>query len=173
MRSIYQMFTRDMSSRTPDIDRATARARPTAACTMNPFREGVLLGLIVATSTWIWIAAVDAIAGDPFHAFSVLGGLILFTTMHFMLNVAYGVVIVSAVHGATHTPSLIIALIFGFLVIEIAFAMITVLLSNLGLGDLAWLRIFGGSLVGGAIALGVLAHRHPLALQLRRAEAEV
>jgi len=139
----------------------------------DPLREGVRLGLIVASATWIWIAAIDAIAGSPFHAFMMLGGVVLFTAAHFLLNVVYGVVIVSAIHGAGRAPSLIIALVFGFVVIEIAFAMVTVLLSNLGMGELAWLRIFGGSLFGGAIALALLVRRHPLSARLREAEGEL
>ena len=139
----------------------------------DPLREGVMLGVTVAVGTWVWIAAVDAITGQPFHAFSVLGGLGLFTVMHFLLNVVYGVAIVSAIHGAARAPSLIIALVFGFVVLEIAFAMITVLLSNLGLGDLAWVRIFGGSLIGAAIALAMLSRKHPLLAQLRQAEQEM
>jgi hypothetical protein len=136
-------------------------------------REGAILGLVVGTGIWLWIAVVDAISGHSFHAFTVLGGLVLFTAAHFLLNIVYGVVIVSAIHGAARAPSLIIALVFGFVVLEIAFAMVTVLLSNLGLGDLAWLRIFGGSLIGAAIALATLSRRHPLLAQLRRAETEM
>lgn len=56
------------------------------------------------------------------------------------------------------------------LIVEFAFAMLTVLLSHLGLGQLAWVRILGGNLVGVAIALLVLSRRHPLAAELRKAE---
>ena len=59
----------------------------------------------------------------------------------------------SAVRGAAREPSLALALVFGLVTLEIAFAMLTVLLSQLGLGGLAWVRIFGGSLVGVAIAV--------------------
>ena len=76
----------------------------------------------------------------------------------------------SAVHGATREPSLALALAFGLVTLEIAIAMVTVLLSHLGLGELAWLRIFAGSLVGVATALLVLSRRHPLAAQLRDAD---
>src|SRR5256886_12326223 len=41
----------------------------------HPRREGVLLGLVVATSIWLWLAVVDAIAGQPFRTFIVLGGI--------------------------------------------------------------------------------------------------
>jgi len=138
----------------------------------DSLREGTTLGLVVATSVWIWLAGVDAVAGEPFRTFTVLGGIALFTTIHYLLNLAYGVVIVSAIHGATREPSLVMAVAFGFPIVEFWFALVTVLLSHLGLGELAWVRIFGGSLIGTAIAIVILARGHPLASDLRQAEEE-
>lgn len=140
--------------------------------THHTMREGARLGLIVATAIWIWVAAVDAIVGQPFHTFHVLGGIAWFSVIHYVLNVAYGIVVVSAIHGAEREPSLIIAVTFGVLIVEIAAAMVTVLLSHLGLGELAWVRIFGGSLIGASIAIIALARGHPLVAELRRAEDE-
>src|SRR5256712_3952904 len=54
-------------------------------------REGGILGLVVATSIWLWIAIVDALAGEPFRTFAVLGGIRLFTVLHYALCLAYGV----------------------------------------------------------------------------------
>jgi hypothetical protein len=161
MRAIYTSPSEDSNAR------ATPHSHP------DSLREGAMLGLIVATATWMWVVAIDAVAGDPFRAFTMLGGVAIFTAMHLLLNVVYGVAIVSVIHRADRAPSVIIGLIFCFIIIEIAFAMVTIFLSNLGMGELAWLRIFGGSLVGGLIAFGVLQRRHPLALYLHRAEAEV
>lgn len=135
-------------------------------------REGARLGVIVATSTWLWLVVVDAIVGQPFHTFTVLGGVVVFTVVHYLLNLAYGTVIVSAARAAEREPCAILALVFGFVIFECAAAMLTVLLSHLGLGELAWVRIFGGSLLGAAVAIIVLARRHPLAAQLHRAEVE-
>jgi hypothetical protein len=129
------------------------------------------LGLVVATATWVWVALIDASAGQPFRTFTVLGGIVPFTVIHYLLNVAYGVAIVSLIHGAVRQPSLLFAVGFGFLMIEFAFAMLTVMLSHV-LGELAWVRIFVGSLIGAAIALVILSRRHPLAAQLRQAEEE-
>ncbi|MGH8621659.1 MAG: hypothetical protein ACRET3_05935 [Burkholderiales bacterium] len=138
----------------------------------DSMREGASLGFIVATGTWVWLATVDMIVGQPFHTFQVLGGIPLFTAFHYLLNLAYGVAIVSGVHGAVREPGLIIAVTVGFIIVEFAIAMVTVLLSHLGLGELAWVRIFGGSLIGAAIAIVVLSRGHPLAAELRRAEDE-
>jgi len=138
----------------------------------NAVREGIKLGLVIATSIWIWIAVVDALAGEPFRTFTVLGGIAQFTVLHYVLNLAYGVVIVAAVHSAAREPSLIGVLGFVFVVFEFAFVMVTLLLSHLGLGDLAWVRIFGGSLIGAAIAIMIVARGHPLLATLRQVETE-
>lgn len=138
----------------------------------DSLREGLTLGLAVATAIWVWIALVDVVVGQPFRTFTLLGGIAGFTVMHYLLNAAYGIVIVSAVHNAVHAPSAIFGLGFGFLIFEFAFAFLTVGLSNVGLGDLAWLRIFGGNLVGVAVAVVILTRRHPLVALLHEAENE-
>jgi hypothetical protein len=135
-------------------------------------REGVTLGIIVATTTWLWVAIVDLMAGHAFHAFEALGGIAAFTVAHYLLNIVFGVVIVSAVRGAERAPSVILAVVFGLVMLEVAFAMVTVLLTNLGVGTVGWIGIFGGSLVGTALALAILARRYPLATRLREAEEE-
>ena len=136
----------------------------------DSLHEGTRLGIVAATGIWMWLALVDALAGDPFQTFTALGGVAVFTLVHYLLNIVYGVVIVSAVRGAAREPSLALALVFGLVTLEIWIAMLTVLLSNLGLGELAWVRIFGGSLIGLTIALALLSRRYPLAAQLRHAD---
>lgn len=138
----------------------------------DALREGTALGIVLATGIWIWLAAVDALAGQPFHTFSVLGGITTFTIVHYLLNIAYGVVVVSAVRGATREPSLAIAVVFGVVTLEIAFAMITVLLSNLGLGARAWVGIFGGSLIGAGLCLFLLSRWHSLPALVREADSQ-
>jgi hypothetical protein len=150
--------------------RLRGRAIASLAGDHDSLREGTTLGIIVATAIWVWLVVVDAVAGQPFQTFAALGGITVFTVVHYLLNIVYGVVIVSAVHGAAREPSVALALVFGLVTFEIALAMLTVLLSHLGLGELAWVRIFGGSLVGAAVALFVLSRRHPLASQLRHAD---
>src|SRR5256886_8808970 len=136
----------------------------------DSLREGAWLGVVVATSIWVWLAVVDAAVGERFRTFTVLGGLALFTILHYLFNVVYGVVIVSVVHGAAREPSLVIGMAFGFLVIEFGFVMVTVLLSHMGLGELAWARILGGNLIGAAIAFVMLSRRHRLRDGFRQAE---
>ena len=138
----------------------------------NTRREGIRLGLLLATATWLWIAIVDLAAGHPFHTFSMLGGVLIFTAVHYTLNVIYGMILLSAIHGAERAPSLIIAVIFGLVTFEGAFAMFTNILVEYSLGDTAWFAIFGGSLIATALAIGLLSRTHPLAARLRQAEEE-
>ena len=132
--------------------------------------EGIALGLTVATTTWVWVAIVDAIAGDPFRTFTVLGGIVAFTITHYVLNVVYGVVLVTAIHGTRREPTLMMAVVFGFIMVEFAFAFVATVFSHLGLGALAWVRLFVGSLVGAVVAVAMLARRLPLTDCVRRAK---
>src|SRR5437879_12263448 len=125
-------------------------------------REGVILGLIVATSIWVWIAVVDAIAGEPFRTFTVLGGIRLFTVLHYALCLAYGVAAVAVVHGAALEPSLLLGAAFAFFILEFGFVMLTVLLSSVGLGALAWVRILGGNVLGAVPTFVMVSRRHSL-----------
>ena len=156
------------------IDQSTRRASTAGSipAVHDGFREGAALGLTVAASTWLWIAVVDMIAGQPFYTFDLFGGIAVFTPIHCLLNVVYGVAIVSAVHGAARTPSLIYAVGFGLLFLEIVFAFATVALASFGLGDLAWVRIFSASLVGAAMALLLVGRRHTLVELLHVADEE-
>lgn len=135
-------------------------------------REGAWLGVLVATCIWLWILAVDVVAGEPFRTFELFGNVVVVTLIHYALNILYGIVLVNAIRGARSAPSLIIAVIFGLLMLEVAFAMVTVMLGQAGLGNLAWIRIFGGSLVGLSVAFALLSRRYPLATRLHEAEEE-
>jgi len=134
--------------------------------------EGARLGLLVATSIWIWLAIVDALVGQPFHTFTVLGGALRFTAFHYLLNVVYGIAAVALIHASAREPRVLIAALLGFFVIEFAFVMGTVLLSHAGLGQLAWVRVLGGNLIGAALAWSILIRSHPLREELRQADAE-
>jgi len=138
----------------------------------HPRREGVLLGLVVATSIWVWLAVVDAIAGQPFRTFVVLGGIASFTLLHYTLCLAYGLAAVAVVQGAAREPSLLLGASFFFFILEFGFVMLTVILSHTGLGQLAWVRILGGNLVGAVITFVMLWRRHPLRREMLEAEAE-
>src|SRR2546430_151886 len=128
----------------------------------SSLREGVILGAVVGTGIWVWIALVDAIVGEPFRTFFVLGGVARFTTLHYVLCLTYGVVAVSVVHAAAREPSMMVGGAVAVVLLELGFVMASAILSQVGLGGLAWARILGGEGGGGALPLLMLWRRHPL-----------
>jgi hypothetical protein len=136
-------------------------------------RQGLILGLITGTATWAWVAAVDAISGQPFHTFNELGGIAGFTIVHYVLNIAYAWAVVGIARGASRTPSLVIGAIFSFLVLEIGFGMASAILSQTGVGARSWIAIFGGSLIGAAIMFILVVQRYDLRARLHEAEVEL
>jgi hypothetical protein len=133
----------------------------------SSLREGAILGLVVGTGIWVWIALVDVVVGEPLRTFAVLGGVARFTTLHYVFCLVYGVVAVSVVHAAQREASLIVGAAFGFFLLEFGFVMASAILSQVGLGGLAWVRILGGNVVGAALTVLILWRRHPLAQELR------
>src|SRR6266704_6916445 len=107
------------------IERDRATASGMSPRSHSSFREGAILGAVVGTGIWVWIALVDAIVGQPFRTFAVLGGVARFTALHFVLCLAYGVVAVSVVHAAAREPSLMVGAAFAFFLLEFAFVMLT------------------------------------------------
>ena len=135
-------------------------------------REGVRLGLFVATTTWLWVFLVDAVMGQPMHTVEALGGVVVFTVVHYLLNVVYAMILLSAVHGAERTPSLMLAIVFGVLLFETAMAMLTIILAQYWVGSAAWIGVFGGSLIATGLAWFLITRSHPLITYLHRAEEE-
>ena len=133
----------------------------------SSLREGVILGAVVGSGIWAWIAMVDAAVGEPFRTFAVLGGVARFTTLHLVLCLAYGVVAVTVVHAAAREASLIVGAAFAFFLLEFGFVLVSAILSQTGLGGLAWARILGGNVVGAALTILILWRRHPLAQEFR------
>ncbi len=136
------------------------------------YPEGIQLGVTIAAVTWLWMVVVDMVAGQPFHMFNALGGVVTYSIVHLLLHVVFGIAVVYAVHGAMHEQSIAVALVFGAIMMVIGFAFVTTLLSNLVLGNLAWFELFVGGVIGTALAIVLLGRRHPLLAQLRRAEDE-
>src|SRR5260370_11870972 len=92
-------------------------------------REGVILGAVVGTGIWVLIAMVDAVVGEPFRTFTMLGGVARFTTLHFGFCLTYGVVAVSVVLAAAREASLMVGAAFAFFLLVFAFVMLTAFLS--------------------------------------------
>jgi hypothetical protein len=134
-------------------------------------REGIRLGLIVGLATWLWLAGFDFVMGDPFHTFRCFGGFTTFTLIHFALCLAYGLAIISAVHGSTREPTVMFALIFCTILFQAAFAGLAAMLDNVGLGQPAWGKFFLGNVMAAGLTYVLLAHDHPMRELFQAAEA--
>ena len=137
----------------------------------NTAREGIRLGLIVGATTWLWLAGIDLLKGEPFSTFHFLGGLAGFTVIHFTLCIGYGLTIIGAVHASMKEPTVMFAIIFCAILFEAAFVMLTAMLSNIGVGDPAWGKFLVGNFIATALTLAVITRRHSLRDLYHAAEA--
>jgi hypothetical protein len=168
---------------------APAVAQPHARSTRRaPLRlsEGVRAGLIGATAIWLWLLAVDAIAGRPLHTPGTIGrgllGIILpgahtalwadvlaFTLVHYALWALFGTLIVRAVVVDVRPPGVLLWAITILVLLQLVFLGITEILAQTALQRYAWPAIFGGNLVGWLVAGSYLLRRHPeLPAEFRR-----
>ena len=152
--------------------RASRRAE-NAAGLHDTMREGVQLGMIVGAVTWLWLAGFDLFGGAPFRTFHLLGGVAGFTLVHFALCITYGLVIMSAVHGALKEPTLMFALIFSSILFYAAFGMVTAMFANGPLGQDAWGKFFAGNVVAGIVTYAFVNRGHSLSGLYHNAEAHL
>ena len=148
-----------------------AQSHRRAPASHNTIREGSRLGLIVGVVTWLWLAGFDAVVGEPFRTFDFLGGVAVFTVVHFSLCLAYGLTIMSAVHASMTEPTVMFAIIFCTILFQAAFVMLTVLLANIGLGYLAWGEFLLGNLLAAGLTYVLIARGHPMRDMYDAAEA--
>jgi hypothetical protein len=148
--------------------------------------DGVRTGLVGATAIWLWLLAVDVIAGEPLHTSGVLGrdlvgiflpslhtslagGVVAFTLAHYALWMLLGTLIVRAIAADVRSPGILIMAVFIFTLLQLAFVGITEIFNETQLRRHAWPALFGGNVIGLLVAGAYLARRHPaLRAQLRR-----
>jgi hypothetical protein len=153
------------------VTRATPLTSRHSQVSHNTVLEGIRLGLIVGVATWLWVAAFDFAAGEPFRTFELLMGTVSFTLIHFVLCIAYGVTIMGFVHASMEEPTVMFAVIFCTILFQGAFVMLTALLSNVGAGDLVWGKFLAGNVMAAILTYVLVNRRHPLVEMFHTAEA--
>jgi hypothetical protein len=103
--------------------------------------------------------------------FRFLGGPVGSTLVHVALCVAYGLAVISVVHGSMKEPSLILALIFCAILFQMGFVVLTAVIANVGLGQLAWGRFLGGNVMAAGLTYLLIARDHPMRDLYHAAEA--
>ena len=148
----------------------------------HPLREGVLAGLIGATTIAAWFLVIDAVAGRPFFTPTVLGAslfdvtggafggrsrlanIAMYTLVHYALFIAIGVAASYATNAAERKPSKLTGIVLLLVALELGVFSLTALLVRSPLfGAIAWWQ-FGIANVIAALALGMYLWRthHPL-----------
>jgi hypothetical protein len=142
-------------------------------------REGVIGGLIGATSIAIWFLIVDSFAGRPFYTPTILGAgllsvfgprgsegafaqIIAYTIFHVTAFVSVGLLVSYIVHRAKQDDSILVVSLILFVAFELGFYGLVALLSQHRLiGSLAWYQVLAGNLIA-ALSMGLYMWRtHP------------
>ena len=146
-------------------------------------REGIIAGLLGATSIAIWFLIVDTVGGRPFYTPSVLGiGLlsvfgprgdegmvaqvIAYTIFHYGIFLGIGMLVSYIVHRAEQDDTVLAVALILFVALEVGFyGLVAVLSQSRQLGSLAWYQVLAGNLIA-ALTMGTYIWRtHP---ELRR-----
>ena len=137
----------------------------------NTLREGLGLGLIIGAATWLWVAAFDVLTGQPFETLKLLSGVVSFTIIHFVLCLGYGLTIMSAIHASMKEPTVMFAVVFCTILFQGAFVMLTAILANVGVGDLAWGKFLLGNIMAAILTYVLVNRNHSIRDLFHAAEA--
>ena len=134
-------------------------------------REGLIAGLIGATSVAAWFLVVDAIGGRPFYTPAVLGSaatiglrdasevvigfqpVAAYTTFHFLAFFAVGLVAALLAAEAERSLHVLWLVVEFFVVFQIGFYAAVGLIFSPLLAELAWITVAVGNLIA-AVGMG-------------------
>jgi peptidoglycan/LPS O-acetylase OafA/YrhL len=146
-------------------------------------REGIITGLLGATSIAIWFLIVDVVEGRPFYTPQVLGiGLLsvfgprgdegpvaqvlAYTIFHYSMFLAIGILVSYIVHRAEKDDTVLAVALILFVALELGFyGLVAVLSQSRQLGSLAWYQVLAGNLIAAATMGTYIWRTHP---ELRR-----
>ena len=143
-------------------------------------REGVLAGLLGATSVAAWFFIVDLVAGRPLHTpltlgralISVLGPAAMpdgaltvtlaYTVAHYAVFIAIGLMATWLVHRSESVPSVLAGFLILFLAFQLAFfGLVAILTQSPQFGEMAWYQIGLANLVAFGLMGTYIYRRHP------------
>ena len=143
-------------------------------------REGIGLGLSTAALVAVWMLLVDTALGDPLFTPGALGSAMIlgapdmtqvvidattvlgYTLYHGIAFVAIGIVVAYWAAQAERAPSLMIAALLLFAVLEALTVGLIALVANYLLGVTAWWGILGGNLLAATWIAWRVSRRHPV-----------
>ena len=145
----------------------------------HPLREGVVAGLLGATSVAVWFLLLDMLAGRPFFTPAVLGarlfqllggeyggrGLLVhvaaYTVFHVAAFVALGIVTAEATNAMERKPSVFNGLLALFVVLELGYlAAVRVAAESELFGVYAWWQFGIANLLAALLMGGYIWRTH-------------
>lgn len=146
----------------------------------SSIREGVIAGLLGATTIAIWFLLVDLIAGHPLHTpdlfgkglISILGKppvmpdtmathVIAYTIFHYAVFALTGIIVASIVHQSARTPGILAGFLVMFVMFEIGAYGLAGLFTESPFGGMAWYQIFIANLLATLVMGWFMWIRHP------------
>jgi hypothetical protein len=133
--------------------------------------EGTIAGLLGAAVVAVWFLVVDTIQGQPLRTpillgttllrqTSATGGVILYTVVHVIAFLVFGIIASVLVAAAESQPFFVFALVILFTAFEIGFFGATVLAASWMLNEVAGWWIFVGNVLAAASMLAYFFRRH-------------
>ncbi|HUQ19952.1 MAG TPA: hypothetical protein VM099_10105 [Gemmatimonadaceae bacterium] len=146
----------------------------------SSIREGLIAGVLGATTIAVWFLIIDVIGAHPFHTPDLLGSglisilgkppampdtmathVIAYTIFHYIAFAIVGIVVASIVHQSARTPGILAGFLVLFAMFELGAYMLAGLFTESALGGMAWYQIFIANLVAAAAMGWYMYMRHP------------
>ncbi len=141
-------------------------------------RDGLVAGVLGATSVAIWFFFVDLIAGSPLQtpfvlARGLLGSVgiqwtnrvlvvLVYTLFHYVAFIVVAAIAAVIIHWAERVPTVLAGAFLLFVVIELCFYLMTYILwQSPTYGGLSALQVSVGNLIAAAVMGGYLWRTHP------------
>lgn len=132
--------------------------------------RGAVAGFVAAFAMAFWFLIVDAAAGVPFRtpAFLAsallgrpelsmeLGGIIMFTLIHFGVFMAVGMGVSWLLRRVETAPNVLLGLVVGFLMFDLVFYLSVTVTGVDVIEQLGWPEVLAGNLIAGVCLLGML-----------------
>ena len=147
-------------------------------------REGLIAGILGATTIAVWFLIVDGVRGQPLYTPSILGTALfkggvttpeslgidleivfVFTWVHGLVFTAIGWLASWLLGIAERNPQLGFGILLFFVVFEFGFIAVCQVFAEPVLHTLAWPAVVIGNLLA-AIAMGAYFWRHHLGMQI-------
>ncbi len=138
--------------------------------TPNRWVRGTIAGVLGGTVLALWFLIIDAALGQPFHTPALLanalfgveglearpGMIVAYTFVHYALFVGVGIGVTWLFASVDWGPSLLLGLVLGFILFDIAFYASIYLTGIEIVEDLGWVEVLTGNVAAGLTIMGYL-----------------